>query len=250
MWAFKRKAIVFFIFFLLILIALAFFYTTILHKSPTCFDEKQNGNEEGVDCGGKCKEVCKLKANRINVLWSKTFEVSDGISNITALVENPNFYYNISATYNIRTFDKNGNRINDFYQKINLKPGEKRLIFIPSVNTGGVEITKTFINFTEIESLTLGEQEEKEIIVTSKVLSEEYGQTRLSVGIKNTSLFPQRNIEIIAVLTTPEGEAVDVAKTFLEYLNKREEKKVFMTWQKNIPPENLRVDVYLRKIEF
>jgi hypothetical protein len=41
-----------------------------------------------------------------------------------------------------------------------------------------------------------------------------------------------------------------VAKTFVDYLGKREEKKVFMTWQKIIDIEKIRIDVYLREVEF
>ncbi len=190
-----------------------------------------------------------MRAERINILWSKTFEVADGVSNVAALVENPNFYYSISATYNIRTFDNKGFRINDFSRKISLKPGEKRLIFIPGVKTAGAKIVKTFIKIVKINSITKERAEEKKMIVTSKTVSYEDGQTRLTVGLKNNSLEPLKNIEVVGVLSRPDGEVLDVAKTFLEYLDKRAEKKVFMTWQKEVRVENLKIDVYLREVD-
>jgi hypothetical protein len=35
---------------LLVIIALAWYFW----PRPTCFDKKQNGQEEGIDCGGPC----------------------------------------------------------------------------------------------------------------------------------------------------------------------------------------------------
>ena len=115
--------------FLFIILGTAFyFYKTVIERTPNCFDGLHNGTEEGIDCGGMCTEICKLRATKVNILWAKTFEVSDGVSNVAALVENPNFDYNMSAIYNIKTFDARGIRVNDFRQKILLRPGEKRLI--------------------------------------------------------------------------------------------------------------------------
>ncbi len=249
MWALKRKLFIILVFIILLAIGAFFFYQVFIKKTPNCFDGIKNGLEEGVDCGGKCVEICKLRATKVNTLWAKTFEVSDGVSNVAALVENPNFDFNMKATYNIKTFDSKGVRVNDFKKEISLKPGEKRLIFIPSIFTGKTKITRTFIAFDNIQSLTKGTPEKKELFVTSKTIQKEDGQTRLTIGIKNKGLTPKRNTEVVAILYNKKGEVVDVAKTFIEYLSKREEKKVEMTWPKDIDVENMRFDVYLRKVE-
>ena len=248
MWAAKRKFFIITTFLLIILAVAFYFYKTVIVKKPTCFDGLQNGIEEGVDCGGTCAEICKLRASDVNTLWAKTFEVSDGVSNVAALVENPNFDYNMSAVYNIKTFDAGGIRVNDFKQKITLKPGEKRLIFIPGVSTGKNKITKTFVKFTDINSLTIGKPEKIPLIVTSKIPIIEDGQTRLTIGIRNTGLTTRRDTEVVAILYTQEGEIIDIGKTFMEYIEKREDKKVNITWPKELDIENVRIDVFLKKI--
>ena len=135
----------------------------------------------------------------------------------------------MSASYIIKTFDEQGIRIHDFKQAISLAPGEKRLIFIPAVETGKVNIKKTFLDFEEIESLTLGDPIDSPLLVTSKIINKDEAQTRLTVGIKNTGLEPQRDIEVVAVLSNDNGDVMNVAKTFVEYLGKREEKKAELT---------------------
>jgi hypothetical protein len=154
----------------------------------------------------------------------------------------------MSATYIIKTFDEQGLRIHDLDKKIVLAPGEKRLIFIPSIETGKISIKKTFLDFKDIESLTKGEPLKKSLLVTSKIINKDISQTRLTIGIKNAGLEPQRDTEVVAVLLSDVGEVMNVGKTFLEYIGKREEKKVDLTWQETFDTENMRIDVYLRKI--
>ena len=131
---------------------------------------------------------------------------------------------------------------------VTLFPGEKRIIFIPSVQTGKIKTTKTFIDFESVQSLTLAEEKKNNLLVTSKIINKDDYQTRLTVGIKNIGLSPERNIEVVAILYKENGDIINISKTFVKYFNKREEKKVEMTWQKSFDSENIRVDVYLRKI--
>ncbi len=54
---FRRFVIVVEFFSLLALLSWGF-YGLFLHKAPTCFDNQQNQNETGIDCGGMCKAAC------------------------------------------------------------------------------------------------------------------------------------------------------------------------------------------------
>ena len=248
MWAVKRKLGIL-LFFIFILIIIAFFvYRSFFVKIPTCFDNEHNGIEEGVDCGGGCEQICKVQATKVNIIWAKTFKVAHGVSNVAALIENPNFDFNMSAIYTIKIFDEEGIRVKDFTKKIKLRPGEKRIIFIPSIITGKKNIAQTFIDFEDIESLTLGDSQKSSINVISKTLVQEKNQTRLSVEIKNMGLRSERDIEISAVLIGENESIIDVGKTFVDYIEKRGEKKVEITWPKIFDEDKILIDVYLRKV--
>ena len=200
------------------------------HKEKTtCFDGIKNGNEEGVDCGGRCKEVCVFKAAKLNVLLAQAFPVSDGVYNAVVLLENPNFSYNFKTDYKIKIYNKKGVVVFEHNDNILLTPSEKRAIFIPSIIYNGGDIGKVLVIFGKVNSLTRGTPKKNDIKILSKTLSNEYGQTKLTIGLENKSFLPLKKIEVVGLLSNKENVVVEVGKTFVNYLDKKEKKKIFMT---------------------
>ena len=63
------------------------------YTPPSCFDSKQNQDEEGVDCGGKNCIPCANKIAEPTILWSRFFVLKDGFVDGAALIENPNEFF-------------------------------------------------------------------------------------------------------------------------------------------------------------
>jgi hypothetical protein len=103
------------------------------------------------------------------------------------------------------------------------------LIFIPSIVTGKREIVQTFISFKDIESLTEGNIEKKEYMVASKILQRGDDNSRLSISVKNKSLKFIKNLEVSAALKDKNGNVIDVGRSFIEYIGKRDEGSVEIT---------------------
>jgi hypothetical protein len=78
--------------FLLILFFVGFLvWAKNFHTAPTCFDKKQNQNEEGVDCGGVCARVCTQNAKQIEQAGSVFYGFPDQEHlELMAKVQNPN----------------------------------------------------------------------------------------------------------------------------------------------------------------
>ena len=89
-WAFRRQIL----YILILIIFLSVFGFLIvyprLNKAPTCFDNKKNGAEGGVDCGGLCLRACIEQTDALSVLWARTFRVVPGRYNAVAYIENHN----------------------------------------------------------------------------------------------------------------------------------------------------------------
>ncbi len=57
---------------------------------PICFDNRKNGDEVGVDCGGSCSLFCREQKADPLILWSRFQRVTDRVYNVVAYVENQN----------------------------------------------------------------------------------------------------------------------------------------------------------------
>ena len=92
-----------------VMLLFALVYVQFLYSAPTCFDESQNGEERGVDCGGACTRICAFEVSEPNVKWARSFRVNDGQYNAVAYVENQN---RIAATpelsYTFELYDADG----------------------------------------------------------------------------------------------------------------------------------------------
>lgn len=74
--------------------------------NASCFDERQNGNETGIDCGGSCV-ACGIKyARDLEIIGEVSIlEVtSDAIETIVR-VRNPNVEYGVKFDYQVKFLD-------------------------------------------------------------------------------------------------------------------------------------------------
>ena len=61
-WTAKRHLLYLSGFLAIILVIVLTIIAPYLRSDPTCFDGKQNGNEEGVDCGRSCHLISQAQA--------------------------------------------------------------------------------------------------------------------------------------------------------------------------------------------
>ena len=130
-------------------------YSATLRPAPTCFDEKQNQEETGIDCGGPCIscEVKNLKPLSIGGITSLFGD--DRIFSVAAEVKNPN------ADYGTRNFSYEA----DFYDSSSrllgvekgidfIYPGENKYIIVAGIKIGNgipVRAEIKLINQSEIK---------------------------------------------------------------------------------------------------
>lgn len=77
-WAFRRQMLyaggV-----IILLLGLGFlFLRPYFVKAPSCMDNKKNGTETGIDCGGSCTLACLNQVDPIAILWARSFRVVPG----------------------------------------------------------------------------------------------------------------------------------------------------------------------------
>lgn len=248
-WARNRKmAIVFGILFIIGLIVLAIYFL-VIRKEPTCSDGIQNGLEDGVDCGGTCKLVCPFSTSMPQVLWSRAFEISDGVYNITGLIENPNFDVKTDAVYLFQIYNDEGILIEEIFGDIELYPNEKKAIFEPAVNTGFQNVGKVFLKIVDIPVWTKSEQRTNPIVIKSRLLEDADTLPKLEVVLSNTGIQAERDVVVTVVLSDADGNVQQTSRTYLEYIERDSDASVFYTWPGAFEKEIVKIDVYTDTIK-
>src|SRR5262249_27226569 len=89
-WASGRQLLILGILILLLALIVGGSAYLSLHKAPSCTDNRQNGGETGVDCGGPCARACAADSLDPVVSYARALRLSPSRTDLIASVENPN----------------------------------------------------------------------------------------------------------------------------------------------------------------
>jgi len=210
--------------------------------APSCFDKKLNQREERVDCGGEC-EACVIDPKNLIVSWVRPFEVTPGIYDAAALIENPNLYYGsreIEYTFllysdNVLIASKDG--------KTFLNPREKFMIFESGILTKERVATRATIEIKEVKWKKF-DKERANILVSSKTF-DNAPNGLVKVVLRNQTLFSIKNVFVAVILNDSAGNAIGVSTSKINEISAEMTKDVYFTWRSPIQLASS-TEVYLR----
>ncbi len=247
-WAVKKQIKFFSIFAVTILVIIGGIIYFI-RPEPTCFDKRQNQDEEGVDCGGASCIPCSNQIRDLNILWSKPFKISDGVYDFAALVENTNAFLKATKMdYFIKFYDSANILIAIKQNSAFSDAGEKFVVFEPNIVTQTRVPTRAVL---EISAVTWDKGSKiplrLDVLSTNKFLEEAAAPPRVEVAIKNQSNERYSNIEATAVLWNSMETALGVSRTFVDRFEIDEIKTLTFTWPAGIPSV-ARVEIFFRQM--
>ena len=233
-WAFKRQ-IFYIVVLILFLSGLVFLIAyPVVNKAPSCFDNKQNGAEMGIDCGGSCALACLSQVDPVAILWARAFRVVPGRYNAVAYIENHNKNTAINKiNYRFRFADSNNIYIGKREGSTYVPPSGRFAVFEPGINIGNSIPVYTTFEFTQApEWVTVSEEKinQLKVFVSNINLVNENTSPALSAVIKNNSLFTIKGMDVIAILYDANHNAVSASRTYLETLAGERSKDVNFTW--------------------
>jgi hypothetical protein len=117
-------------------------YYHYVKPAPSCFDNIQNQNEEGVDCGGGCAKICTPSVATLTVGATNVFSLlaasSSPRGSLVAEVRNPNEgWAAASFGYTFTVSDANGAPLGQFSGISYIHAGEVKYISLPNVALTG-----------------------------------------------------------------------------------------------------------------
>ena len=245
-WASKRQFKYFSGFVLVLLLIIFIIIYPLIFKKATCFDNKQNNDETGVDCGGSCSLMCKSDISDPVVLWSRAFPVTGTNYNLLAFVENRNKNAGVvSASYEFRIYDTNNNLLGRREGTTFIPPNQQFAIFEPRFDAGQSQIKTVTFEFSPslVWVKKLPTTQTLPIHVNNVVFDNNKDTPSLSATVTNDSIYDIPEFDVISILYDADHNAINVSKTHKSKLLSNSSLPVIFTWPEAIPTLPVTEDV-------
>lgn len=245
-WASRRKTYYTFgvIAFLILVIGVPAFL--FLYDRPTCTDGIQNGDERGIDCGGSCEAICVQDVDQPQILWSRSFRVTDGVYNAVAYIENPNFgAIARDVPYSFKLFDDENILIFERTGITTLSIDGATPIFEAAIPTGNRVPVRTFFEFSAVPAWDQ-RTEEDQLRVENIVLMGEETSPRIEARLVNDSVDERLDVEVVATIFNIEGNAIASSRTRIPSIDGRSERSVVFTWPQPFSEASAQIDLIPR----
>lgn len=233
-WAFWRRTqylIVLFVFFSFIGTGVYFGY---FYEAANCFDNTQNGDERGIDCGGSCVRICAFDVTPVRQVWANVFRVTEGQYNAVAYIENTNIGVGSpEVRYTFTLLDRDG-IITERSGLTILPPDSVYPIFEGRIDTGSRVPTETILQLEEPELWLPADIGREQFIVENRVLTDIENSPRLEAEVTNTELTEAQDVEIVATIFDSGGNALTSSRTFVPLFPGRSTEDIVFTWPEPI----------------
>ncbi|MFZ2522247.1 MAG: vWA domain-containing protein [Minisyncoccia bacterium] len=241
LWATKKRLIYGGSFFSVVFLVVGLIFWQLIYQAPTCTDGVKNGDEQGVDCGGNCKNLCTADTLSPVTLWAKTFHVSSSVYTAVAYIQNPNINSkNLKAEYKFTIYDEFNNVLLEKIGETSVPKNKKFAVFETGLVVKSKEPKRTEFEFTNFlpwqKDLSLDPVVSLEYSTLSGVTS----SPRIIGKITNTSSVTIPTVELDVFVLDAKENVVAASRSFVDNLLKNSTQDFVFTWPK---PFNLGVEV-------
>lgn len=245
-WANKRKLIYLAVVAAIILIPVVYISVKFFYEKPTCFDGKQNQNETGVDCGGSCSKICPSNSSTPVIVWQRIFEIAPGLYNAAAYIQNPNVGAGVeSVSYVIKVYDSEKKDLIIFQRTgvTKIYPRSNFPIVETSITTGQRKPGRIVFEFPNSIEWIKTPDNERNISIISKVLSNESSSPRIDAVLQNESIKNYSSFEVVAIVYDTSDNALGVSKTIVDSLPKDSKVGIVFTWPRPFAGKVSRIEI-------
>ena len=205
----------------------------VIHRAPTCSDQKQNGTETGVDCGGSCARACLNEIKPIKVVWAKAFQVTPGVYDLAAYIENENPASGIKILrYTIRAKDTAGNVLAEHSGMTELPPGSAILLFQNgAMFTEMADRVEVEFNKDDLALWVRAKAVPLTLTTKNQILKNPDTVPRLDATLVNNDLVNDMPaITVGAIIYDAMRHPVAVSHTYTTPAPRSSEQDIFFTW--------------------
>ncbi len=245
--ALKRGTIIGLIVFFVALFWSSWYFLTI--PDPTCFDKRQNQDEDGIDCGGSCGACVVVYTPEDIVVREATFVPSgeEGVYDILGAIYNPNDELGAASfTYTFQVKGSSGEILAEAKGRNFILPQETKTLLAIGVRSSSrpqsVHIVfsdatwEKFSGYQEKPVLSIRDKR-YEKVTNSPFFSEATGT------LSNDSLFDFGSISVKVILRDVNGRPVAFNQTEMNTVLSKEERDFRLRFPRAFPGEVATIEV-------
>jgi len=217
-------------------VLIGYFLVLKLLPTPTCFDNRKNQEERGIDCGGPCIP-CELRnPEQLEIFWVHLVPVRKNIYDVAVFLRNPNEVLSSSdLEYEFSLFDEVG--------LVTIKTGHTFILPQEQVHIIEANIkTNRPVNKVEFRVLKMGWQlrsKERFNLVTErldyKVVEEKNRKQGLvEANIFNQTPFSFREVEINFVVLDKDSNLLGVNRIVVENFLSGSKRLIKAVWPEEL----------------
>ncbi len=243
-WSKKRKLLYGIASIAFIIIVLGIPAFLLFYDAPTCDDGKQNSNEKGVDCGGRCTKLCQNEFDPPIVSWSRIENVVPGVYNAAAYIINPNNEGEAKdVSYHMELYDKDGMLIIEKKGTVTIPPHRNTLAFSGLIKVDNSIPAKVLFEFTGVPDWNKKSDTLSSVVVTSTDYKEEGNSSSLLVSLRNDGLQALDDISVYAILHDASGNTIGFSKTSVDSILPKSTVVAPFTWNTNRQGQVVSIEV-------
>lgn len=246
-WRTKKQLTLFSVFAVLFIFGVGFF----LYKTQpvaSCFDNKQNQDETGVDCGGSQCPACLTETPKdLITLWTRFFQIRPGIYEVASLIENPNVSLGVkNLAYTIRLLDEDGKLISIRQGSTYVVPSSRFLAYETNIETGA-RVPKRVTFTLKPFSWVITQKPSVAISIVKTVRHFDLDRPQLLVTLGNSSINNIGHVDLQVVLVGSDGNAVAVASSQENTVTDSSTADIIFTWPRPFTQGVSSTNVYVRQ---
>jgi len=214
--------------------------------SPTCFDNIQNGAEEGRDCGAAaCGKLCDPEILPLTIEYTKLLGVGVDTYDVVAHVSNPNGIYGSgNLTYDLKFKDAQGADMPNQARRgsLYIMPNQRRYVVLTALKIPGSPSTATLaIKDAHWTRVSLTDAPKVDFVLRRESFIEASANPSFEGILQNNSDFDFTKVEVSVILLDDAGQPVAVNSTQLQTLLSKEERYFKVQWDEPVPPSATRI---------
>ncbi len=243
-WALRRRLLILFIITVVVAgIVGGTAYVTV-YQPPSCIDNKQNQDEEGIDCGGVCTYLCSSSQAAPSARFVRTITPLPGRTDVIAYIDNPNPTSAVrNLPFSIELYGPTNAVVAKKDGKLDLPPASTVPVYVPEFYTGSETVTRAFITFDTPQHAWFRYVDDRIIPKVTDITIAPNDTPRITATAVNPTPTTLRNIAFVVTVFDENGNAIAASRTIAPVLPPLGKTPLTFTWAQAFTGTVSRIEV-------